>query len=344
MPHLYMGGAEKQFRMFFLEQYERNKDAYIIALHSSPDEKTINFKNKYKSHVILHALSKSGRWFFLCSYFAIFWDVLKLRWKRQDKIIIYETYWLPMLPILKMLGYRVIYSERNSGHHNSKISYELIRKCDAITTNSLMAQTILREATSRNDVYVINNGVEIPSQSYYKKYKKGEELKILVPARITPEKNQCALVKAFAANKDINVFFAGNIIDQNYLEELQDLIKKSVNPQNFKILGFVENMDQLYRETHLVVLPSLEEGTSNVILECFAKRIPIIVSGIKQNLIMDRNKIFIFNALEPDSLKRSVLSFRDMPPLELDLELERSYNYVLNNYSVDLMVNSFNKL
>lgn len=97
--------------------------------------------------------------------------------------------------------------------------------------------------------------------------------------RLSVEKNQAALIRAFARlvekNKQVMLYILG---DGTEKENLAELISQLKLQENVFLTGNVSNPFGLLHQCHCFVLPSLHEGQPLVIFEARALHMPIIVS------------------------------------------------------------------
>ena len=103
-------------------------------------------------------------------------------------------------------------------------------------------------------------------------------------------------------------------------------------------------MEKEYEKADLIVLPSIAEGTPNVVLEAYAYGRPVIVSdvGEERNLVKNpRLRFGVKNPEEIDSCIKYVEGLSDNLYREL---IERNRKIVIENYSIEKMCNSFYKV
>ncbi len=341
MPALYHGGAETQFRYLF----ENLEDCYITALDKSKSKKANDFKQKHSKRIIelrnffhnkfLHAIQ---------TYLNIIIALLsfKVKFKGKNLLIIYGagTKWLILYPLIRSLNYKILYSERNDGHHRVKLLYNIIERCDIVTTNSCEAKEIISQFIKNKPIFIINNGIRIPKYKYLK-YCAHSPFKILVPARIHELKNQIIIIEALKDMSNVEVHFAGQIDSSYYFDILCRKIKENNCSKSFVFDGYVDNINIYYKEFDLIVLPSFSEGTPNVILESMALQIPCIASNIRMNARIIRNKQLLFNPNSTESVYKCLSYFQSLNSKEIDELIYNNYKYVKNNYSMEEMIDSF---
>lgn len=117
-----------------------------------------------------------------------------------------------------------------------------------------------------------------------------DEFLILLPGRVSEEKNHRLLVEATLsfdpARRRVKVAFAGNEPSRELKERLLEKIRNAGLDDHFLLLGPRSNMQMLYSAADVVVLPSLVEGFPNVVVEAMACETPVIVSDVSDNAIL----------------------------------------------------------
>jgi len=109
------------------------------------------------------------------------------------------------------------------------------------------------------------------------------------PARISKQKNQLNLVKAFEKmDKSSKLILVGKI-DRGYFLEITNLISKYKYKNNFCILNKLpqDKIMTIYNKIDYVVMPSFNEGFGRVPMEALQFNKPIMVSnagGFKENI------------------------------------------------------------
>ena len=343
MPQLFHGGAETQFRRLF----ENLENCYITALSKSSNSIADEYKDKYRGRILeLNNPFENALLYQIKNY----WNILKSLIIYKNKIvenkvlIIYGagTKWLLLYPFVRFLNYKIIYSERNDGHHRLKLLYHIMGHCDYVTTNSIEAKNVISQYLNKK-IHVINNGIFIPKYNS-RLYTIHNPLRILVPARIHRLKNQIIVVEALKDVIGIEVHFAGSVDDTKYYGMIRDIILNSNCEDKFLFDGFVDDMITYFANFDLVLLPSFSEGTPNVLLESMAFQIPCIASNISMNARLIKDSRFMFAPDDIISLQSCINNFRNLSSEEIGNVILNNYQYVKNNYSVELMVESFRNL
>ena len=144
-----------------------------------------------------------------------------------------------------------------------------------------------------------------------------ESNKIIVfsPRRWAPTKGIIYLVKAIklildSGNKDLIFYFAGNdYLDyQEYRKEIMNYMEKNNLSKYIKLLGDIDyqKIDQYYKISDIVVLPSLMEAVSLGALEAMACEKIMIgtnVGGFPQIITNKKNGILVESKNEKELFK-----------------------------------------
>ena len=209
-------------------------------------------------------------------------------------------------------------------------------------SNSSYAAQYIKDKTGI-EVSVINNGIE----NKQLERKKHIGFNILVPARVTPIKNQMLIIKSLQYLNDIelNVYFAGSVEDEAYCCELKGEAKRLGIQEKVEFCGYIKDMTQIYSITDLLILPSFEEGTPNVLLEAYLYGIPAIASDIPMNRDCVVNAEMLFN---PDGAEELASKIRyiatEMKPETVELICSDNLRFVKENYSMETLRKNYSAI
>lgn len=340
MPEYEWGGAEKQFR-YFIER--TNKNVVLLVEHAyTRDSKpiVINRENILLYETSIYGMKRLER---TVTLYKIIKKIIL-----NNKIccaLIYDPYSIYLIPFLKVNGIKVIYSERNDGLeiYNSPIASKLIGISNEIVCNSHNAKRNLEKYYKRS-IEIIYNGKD---KITVNKDICSKINILLVPARITPVKNQMILLKFLKITTifDGEIIFVGKINDIAYYEELLEFCEENGLASRVRYEGYEKDMRKYYmRDDILVVLPSFVEGMSNVILESFATKTPILVSNIDENVWCDNLHKFSFNPEDEYDLEKCLLRFTSLSVHETKLLLNENYDYITKYHSIKEMIMRYEKM
>ncbi len=345
MPEYILGGAETQLR-YFIEYAETQKwKVDVIIEHElNKDDAILNESAKKMNNVRFYELD-GGR-----AYGKLYFSIIRhvLRSMVRTKYSACLVHYLPDLtiaPFMRIMGIHVVYSERidAAGIGASHYYQRCLKFCNCIFANSRYAKEELEKLTGRK-VKLIRNGKPIVSQLPVKENR--EICRILVPARISPDKNQMLLLHYIKKYPDIKrkIIFAGLELDKTYQNKMKQFVSKHNLYDQVEFLGHVENLEKEYEKADLIVLPSLAEGTPNVVLEAYAYGRPVIVSdiGVERDLV--KNPRLRFGIKNPEEIDACIKYVQELSEESYRQLIRENREFVLHNYSIEKMAKSFYRI
>ena len=170
---------------------------------------------------------------------------------------------------------------------------------------------ISKNLTSKKKSKVIpGSGVDIDYFSKEKIKKSKNRIKrVLFPARIIKEKGIVELIYACEElwNEDYKFFLniAGEIDTQNKSHINKKAFEYLIKNKNIFFLGKCNNMEEIYKNMDIVVLPSWREGLSKSILEAAAMSMPIITTNVPgcRDIIKNNFSGLLVNVKNKEKLK-----------------------------------------
>ena len=147
-------------------------------------------------------------------------------------------------------------------------------------------------------------------------------------------------------NKDFEgkVVFAGRIEDKIYFRKLLRFIRINKLQDKVEFLRQVNNMTELYQRADLVVLPSLFEGTPNVVLESYLYYRPVIVSDTNTVRDIVANPKLRFSLKGTKGIGNCINYIYGLSDEEYNIMLKRNREYVINNFNMEKMACSYLRL
>ena len=172
---------------------------------------------------------------------------------------------------------------------------------------------------SKDHIYKIYNCTE---DRFKRPHRKNSQsiITILYPARINSIKRQIEITKRLSGrlSDKVQILFAG---DGPLYETFR--MQLSNESTNFKCLGFVSDMNNLYEKCDYVMLFSKHEGLPISLIEAAMHGIPIICNSVGGNTeIAYNNK----NAIVVDEWEELISVLNDLPKMTNDIYLSMCKN------------------
>ncbi len=209
-----------------------------------------------------------------------------------------------------------------------RLSKKIWRDSKYVVANSQGLKDLALETSPDQDIKVIPNGIDIEEFSFKEgreerkeeKQKEGKEekskkrkketkkIKLISTGRLIPRKGFGFLIDVL---KDIDGFELTLVGDGPLYDELKEKAKK--NGVLLNLLGKVnhDEIPKILQNNDIFILPSLNEGMSNAILEAMACGLPIVTTdtGGSKELVKDNG--FVFEKNDFDELKEILNCFKE---------------------------------
>ncbi len=170
---------------------------------------------------------------------------------------------------------------------------------------------------------------------------------ILFVGRIVPDKGLEYLIEAFITINQIcpnyKLYIAGNSsYSDDYYNKITSLASVS---NNIIFLGGVygESLHKLYQDALFVVIPSLIESYSHVLMESLWLNGALICSDIPQFKLFANDYVIFFESKNTKSLEEKILQLLENKEAISDL-YAKSKNFPFKNYSWKIIANKYNEL
>ena len=223
-----------------------------------------------------------------------------------------------------------------------------------VTVSKNLKKRLINEIKIKPEKIIhIPNGVDTNKFNIYKKeftrkkfgFKKGEFI-IGIVARLDPIKNHKTLISAFkeivTIHPNTNLAIVG---DGSLRNKLENQTYKLGIKDKVIFMGERNDVPEILKTFDVFVLPSLNEGMSNTILEAMATGIPVIASNVGGNpeLVIDGRTGFLFPSNDVESLVQKIKTYILHP----ELKQKHGYNArkrVEEKFSLNQMVRRYEEL
>lgn len=354
MPEVFYGGAETQFRLL-IDGLDPAKYRVTLAIERSTqkidrseDEAWLRQRTNLDWFEFGGLYTHRGFFRKLVSASILGYRLYRLNTiRRFDVALVYSAIAMRTIPVLRAAGVKTVYSERNDGLMGRSAYLRrspYLRAADRIVCNSRAAsENLLRHRLSS---VVIVNGVPPRERLPFRNLRSQPPcLHVLLPARISPVKNQEVVVRALArTNASVHVRFAGETEDYSYLQVLHAKAAELGVSESVSFLGRVSDMASAYATADLVILPSWSEGTPNVLLEAMSLGVLVAASGIPSNVDVLGASGLTFDPRSDRELARLFDRVSQMSDRERTLLTDQGHERVRSSYSIENMVSRFDQV
>jgi L-malate glycosyltransferase len=353
-----LGGGTGNANYYLLKEFAKDKRIKIDLITSSIS----GFKKeKFSSNINIYYLNiaknknkihyQTNKDLLLYSFKAYFFARKLI--KKNDYNLTHAWFGIPCGFIAMLLGKPYIVALRGSDvpfynqrfdildkflfKHLSKIIW---RKAKVVTTNSEGLKELAQRTAPNQKIEVIYNGINTKEFKPIKNKKEDKTLRIICIARLIKRKGIDYLIKALGKLKNEN-FILTIIGDGKEKESLIDLAKNLKINKKVKFLGSIphQKIVKYYQKNDLFILPSLNEGMSNTILEAMACGLSIITTntGGSKELIKDNG--FIIPKADIKSIRKTIEKFlnnfniiKTMSKRSREISGQMSWSKVTKNY------------
>ena len=147
-----------------------------------------------------------------------------------------------------------------------------------------------------------------------------ERLIIAMFASFKKQKNHPLLFQAMAevvkSYPQLQLLLVGETLEKGfggtneYKEKILAVLKSLHLESHIKFLGKRDDVEEIYSACDFTVLPSLHEGTPNVVLESMACGVPVIVTDVSDNAIIVDQDIdgFVVPSGDEPALREKILT------------------------------------
>ena len=156
-----------------------------------------------------------------------------------------------------------------------RLSKFIWKRAAGVVANSDGLKQMAMKTAPELDVKVICNGVDTKQFYPFQNKLNGDKLKLISTGRLIERKGYRYLIEALKGNNRVELILVG---EGNLTEELKNLAAENKVAVNFTGRIDHEHLPHYLNGADLFVLPSLNEGMANSLLEAMACGLPVIVT------------------------------------------------------------------
>ncbi len=229
---------------------------------------------------------------------------------------------------------------------------------DALICNSvgIRDELVARAHVPASRIDVIENGVD---QARFKPLSPDERARVraewrldgrvalVVPGRVSEQKNQIAIVKALKAMKragalppDLAVIFAGRGSPPLYGEYVRRFADLAALGDSLRFAGIVKPIEQLVGAADGVLLPSHYEGLPNAVIEAMScATAPIVSPAANTDALVDDGVTgLVCGGTDEASVRAAIERFVALSPADREAMGRRAYETARARFAVSRMV------
>jgi glycosyltransferase involved in cell wall biosynthesis len=189
------------------------------------------------------------------------------------------------------------------------------KNAGAVVANSKGLKELALLTSPEQEISVIYNGIDVSEfKPDLNRTNHGNELRIVCVSRLIERKGIKYLIEAIGKLKDKNIRLV-LVGEGNQEEELKKLAQDRGISNIVDFKGYIshDNIADIYRKSDVFVLPSLNEGMSNALLEGMASGLTVIVTNTGGTVeLMDGNGIIVPMG-DSDAIVEAIRRIMDYP-------------------------------
>jgi len=252
----------------------------------------------------------------------------------------------------------LIVSERNTNIRKSvrdDIKFFLYKFADYIVPNAYAQEAFIKKNYPAlcARIYTITNFTDT---EYFKPQSdiqvREEKTKLLVVAKIAPQKNILRFIDVVKKLKENNVpvliswYGSVSANSQPYEEKCQEELKRYQLDDYITFHHATTDILKEYQACDVFCLPSLYEGYPNVVCEAMSCGKPVLCSRVCDNprIVEEGRNGFLFDPKDVDDIYKSIVSFVKLPESQKNAMGMNSRIIAEEKFSPDVFVEKYIKL
>ena len=229
-----------------------------------------------------------------------------------------------------------------------KFSIWMMKQSSAVIAVSYsIKQDLLTKKIPKQKIKVIHNGIALNNYKIKTSTKiSSNNLMIVSVGSLRPVKGHRFLILAvkeiIKEFPNIKLLIIGDGPLRNILE---NLVKKMGLRNNISFLGIKNNVLDIMATSSLIVVPSLSEGISNVLLEAMLIKKPVVATNVGGNpeVVINGKTGLLVEKENPFVLAKAIITLLKNPELREKMGKE-GYKRVVTHFNIDKTVAEYEKV
>ena len=350
-PNFSKGGIER-VSLLLSNFFNKKRVKLKFISFKKIDNKKFNFSKD------IDFIYKKNKYFYFNNFYCTY-NLTKvlLRSNRKNTIVFSLQNNILSIIVSKILGFKIVvrnaapidyFKNQRNVINELKLflKIKIYSYSDLIISNSKSsARKIKDKLNKKNKIISIPNPI---FNTVNKKYKIKKKNTILYVGRLSKEKGIFELIEGFEIfQKKYPKFNLDIVGDGNQKKELIKFIKKKKISSKVNLIDWNNNLNHYYKQSKILILPSLYEGFGNVLIEALNYRLPCIATnndGPKEilnfgkfGLLMKNNKpITIYKSLQKmienyNSYQlKSIQGYKNNQKYHINIVGSKYYNSIKN--------------
>ncbi len=278
---------------------------------------------------------------------SCFFSIFTLRLRNIKTKIIIESHgdFIETLHLEKNLFFPNLYKKLFI-----KIAKYTLDKADKVKAVSSSTEAQIRELDSNKEITRFPAWVDFDSfKNIDSERENNKDFKILFIGSITDRKKPHMIVEAMnnIKSKDIKLYIVGPAPNEDYLLNLKEIIEKYELEEQVIFTGSVDRelVIKYYKESNLMILPSVSEGLARVIFESQVASCPVLVTDAPGmgDIVIDEQTGYIFESNNLESLTNKIEEIKNNYNDAINVG-KNAKDFILSNFSAENYQFSYKKL
>ncbi|HUQ85177.1 MAG TPA: glycosyltransferase family 4 protein [Candidatus Limnocylindrales bacterium] len=189
----------------------------------------------------------------------------------------------------------------------------LYKNIPTLTISESTKKDLIKEGINSKLITVLHMGITIPKN--LKKYPKEKNPTFIFLARLNKQKGIYDAIEAFSIIiKDLpksKLWIVGSGEDAT-VKQVKEMVKSLGIEKNVKFFGYVseEKKFELLAKSHLLLVPSVQEGWGLTVPEASTQKTPAIVYNVAglRDVAMDTNSVVVLKKNNPSEMAKGTIN------------------------------------
>ncbi|MGJ8593514.1 MAG: glycosyltransferase family 4 protein [Aquaticitalea sp.] len=351
---IYLFGVQKKRVAYssniLLSTYTHNRLTKFLHLIKYNVLLTLFRKNdKKKLDGILKSNSKN-RLYSKVKYYPVLWhkpDIFHLQWAKGVE----EWAWVQefgMKLVVSFLGTHINYSPITIPKYDIMYKRYFPQVDGFHAVSNAIALKGEKYNASKEKIKVVYSGLDLDMFKFHSKKTNNQVFKIISVGREHWVKGYTYAIDACKYLKDHNFQFEYVIIGGADTIELTYQLHDLNLQQHVKLLGRLpfEEVKEYMHNADLLLLPSVEEGIANVVLEAMASKTLVLSTncGGMDEVIDDNENGFLVPIRDSQQMAKRILEIADVSKIKRSEIIEKAYEKVRKQHNETLMIKNMLEL